>query len=324
MIFEKQVVDLFKKKMYNRCDDTGKAFYFSYEDFEGLRREPYPFTAAAGHTLQGYLYSYADPIPGRLLVFDHGFGGGHRSYMREIELLCRHGFLVLAYDHTGCMESSGESPNGLAQSLCDLNDCLTAVKADPRFSGVTLSVMGHSWGAFSTLNICALHPEVAHVVAMSGFVSVEMMVGTFFTGLLGGYRKAVWELEQRSNPKFSRFNAVESLSGFGGKALLIYSDNDQMCRKTPHFDTLAAGLSHKENIRLLLVSEKGHNPNYTRDAVKYLEEYGASLMKMDRKKLLETGEQKKAFRESFDWRRMTEQDDSVWQEIFRTLDGAVS
>ena len=320
MIFEKQVVDLFKKTMYKRCDDTGKAFYFSHEDFDGLRREPYPFTAAAGHVLQGYLYSYADPVPGRLVVFDHGFGGGHRSYMREIDLLCRHGFLVLAYDHTGCMESGGETPNGFAQSLCDLNDCFTAIKADPRFEGFILSVMGHSWGAFSTLNICALHPEIRHIVAMSGFVSVELMVGSFFSGLLGGYRKAIWELEQSSNPRFSKFHAVESLSRTDAKVLLIYSDNDKMCRKTPHFDTLAEGLSRRENVRLLLVSEKGHNPNYTHDAVKYLEEYSKKLANMDKKKLLETEEQKKAFRDSFDWRRMTEQDEAVWQEIFRTLD----
>ena len=320
MIFEKQVVDLFKSKMYTRCDDVGKAFYFSHDDFDGLQREPYPFTASAGHTLQGYLYYYEEPTPGRLVIFDHGFGGGHRSYLREIELLCRHGFLVLAYDHTGCMESGGETPNGLAQSLCDLNDCLNAVKTDRAFSGDTISVVGHSWGAFSTLNIAALHPEIAHIVAMSGFVSVPLMVETFFTGPLRGYRKAVLDLELRSNPKFAAFNAVESLSESSVKALLIYSDNDQMTRKTPHFDTLQRELAHKENIRLLLVSGKGHNPNYTADAVKHLGEYLSQLEKLDKKKLLETDAQKKAFLASFDWRRMTEQDEAVWQEIFRTLD----
>ena len=320
MIFEKQIVDVFKKKMYTRCDDTGKAFYFSVDDFDGLQREPYPFTAAAGHTLQGYVYHYADPIPGRLVIFDHGFGGGHRSYLREIEMLCRHGFLVLAYDHTGCMESGGETPNGLAQSLCDLNDCLNAVKSDRTFAGDKISVVGHSWGAFSTLNICALHPEIAHIVAMSGFVSVPLMIETFFAGLLSPYRKAVLELEMNSNPKFATFNAVESLSGYNGKALLIYSDNDQMTRKTPHFDTLQRTLSRKKNIRLLLVSEKGHNPNYTTDAVKHLGEYLKKLTKFEKKKLLETKAQKKEFLASFDWRRMTEQDDAVWQEIFRTLD----
>ena len=320
MFFEKQVVDLFKSKMYTRCDDTGKAFYFSVEDFEGLQRETYSFTAAAGHKLQGYLYYYEDPTPGRLVIFDHGFGGGHRSYLREIEMLCRHGFPVLAYDHTGCMESGGETPNGLAQSLCDLNDCLAAVKSDMSFSGDTISVVGHSWGAFSTLNIAALHPEIAHIVAMSGFVSVPLMVETFFVGLLSPYRKAVLELETRSNPKFVTFDGVQSLAKYEGKALLIYSDNDQLTRKKPHFDTLQRGLADKKNIHLLLVSGKGHNPNYTRDAVKHLAEYTTQLAKLDKKKLLETDAQKKAFVDSFDWRRMTEQDDDVWQEIFRTLD----
>ncbi|MBR3704187.1 MAG: alpha/beta fold hydrolase [Oscillospiraceae bacterium] len=319
MIFEKQVVDLFKSRMYTRCDDTGKAFYFSHEDF-GLQRTPYPFTASAGHKLQGYLYHYADPRADRVIVFDHGFGGGHRSYLREIEMLCRHGFLVLAYDHTGCMESGGETPNGLAQSLCDLNDCISTVKADKQFQGRTISVVGHSWGAFSTLNITALHPEIEHIVAMSGFVSVPLMVETFFMGLLRGYRKAVLDLELRSNPKFATFDAVESLANSSVKALLIYSDNDQMTRKNPHFDTLQRGLAHKENIRLLLVSGKGHNPNYTADAVAHLAEYTTKLAKLDKKKLLETNAQKKAFRASFDWRRMTAQDDAVWQEIFRTLD----
>ena len=320
MIFEKQVVQTFKDKMYTRCDDTGRAFYFSSDDFEGLHRESYPFTATAGHTLQGYLYHYDNPIADRLIIFDHGFGGGHRSYMREIEMLCRHGFRVFAYDHTGCMESGGASPNGLAQSLADLDDCLRTIKGDARFTGLTLSVMGHSWGGFSTLNIAALHPEIKHVVVLSGFVSVEVMVGCFFGGLLKGYRKAVMALERQSNPNYVNFSAVDSLSKTDAKVLLIYSADDPLCRKDPHYDMLRAGLSQRENIRFLLVEGKGHNPNYTKDAVQYLAEYGKAVKKAIKQKQLETDAQKAAFRDSFDWKRMTEQDDTVWQEIFRTLD----
>ena len=93
-----------------------------------------------------------------------------------------------------------------------------------------------------------------------------------------------------------------------------------MCRKTPHFDTLKNNLSEKENIRFLLVKNKGHNPNYTEDAVKYLAEYSSLMNKMTKNKQLETDEQKKAFVSSFDWKRMTKQDEKVWEEIFRTLD----
>ena len=233
MIFEKKVVGMYRNTMYQRCEDTGKAFYFSSDDFEGLQKEPFSFTASGGHTLQGYFYQYANPRSDRLVVFDHGFGCGHRSYLREIEKLCRHGFRVFAYDHTGCMESGGATPNGLAQSLCDLNDCLCALKSAGYCDGMELSVMGHSWGAFSTMNIAALHPEIKHVVSISGFVSVEDMIKTIFAGPLALYRKAVLALEHSSNPKFARYHAVESLKNTAAKVLLIYSDNDPVCKKSP-------------------------------------------------------------------------------------------
>lgn len=318
MIFEKQVVNAYKGMMYTRCDDTETVFYFSAADFPGLQAEAYSFKAFAGHTLQGYIYSYDHPIEGRLIVFDHGFGGGHRAYMKEIELLCRHGYQVFAYDHTGCMESGGASPNGLAQSLCDLNDCITTLQSDERFAGRKLSVMGHSWGAFSTLNISALHPEITHIVAMCGFVSVADMMKTFFAGPMKGYRKAVLALEQASNPKFSQFNAVESLSNASVKALLIYSEDDQMCRRA-HYDILKEGLDGKENVRLMLVSNKGHNPNYTEDAVKRLAEFGKARAKFAKKKNA-TREEKAQFVVSFDWEQMTAQDEAVWNEIFAHLD----
>ena len=178
--------------------------------------------------------------------------------------------------------------------------------------------MGHSWGAFSTLNIAALHPEISHIVAMCGFVSVEQMIKTFFSGMLKGYRKAVLELERSSNPRFSEFHAVRSLADLSVKALLIYSEDDQMCKKV-HYDILKEGLEGKENVGFLLVSNKGHNPNYTAEAVKYLGEFGAARAKLARKKKA-TGEEKAAFVSSYDWDKMTVQDEAVWERIFRHLE----
>ena len=317
MIFEKQVVNGYKGMMHTRYDNVDTSFYFSHKDFEGFERETYAFKSSMGHTLQGYLYYYDQFKEDRLIVFDHGLGNGHRAYMKEIEKLCAHGYRVFAYDHTGCMESGGESTNGLAQSLCDLNDCLATLKTDKRFTGVDISVVGHSWGAFSTLNIAALHPEISHIVAMSGFVSVEEMMKTFFAGPLAGYRKAVLDLERFANPKFSTFHAVESLKNSNVKALLIYSENDQLCRRV-HYDILKEGLQEKENVRFLLVENKGHNPNYTEEAVKLLEVFKKAREKFAKKKT--TKEQKAAFVASFDWHKMTEQDEAVWQEIFAHLD----
>ncbi len=318
MIFEKQVVNAFRGMMHTRCDDTETVFYFSSDDFSGLNKEAYSFKSSLGHNLSGYIYNYSNFREGRLIVFDHGFGGGHRAYMKEIEMLCRQGYRVFAYDHTGCMESGGETPNGLAQSLCDLNDCINTIKNDEKFAGLDISVMGHSWGAFSTLNITALHPEITHIVAMCGFVSVTEVVGTFFPGIMKGYRKPVIELEREANPKFFEFNAVKSLSESNVKALLIYSADDKLCTKK-HYDILKAGLEGKENIRLMLVEGKGHNPNYTKEAVAYLGKFGKARAKLFKKKNL-TSEAKSSFVASYDFGKMTEQDESLWQEIFNHLD----
>ena len=318
MIFEKQVVNGYKGMMHTRYDNVSLSFYFSHKDFDGFQREAYAFKSSMGHTLQGYLYYYDQFREDRLIVFDHGLGNGHRAYMKEIEKLCSHGYRVFAYDHTGCMESGGESTNGMAQSLCDLNDCLATIKADKRFAGLDISVVGHSWGAFSTLNISALHPEISHIVAMSGFVSVEEMIKTFFAGLLKGYRGAVLELERGANPKFSTFHAVESLKNSNVKALLIYSENDQLCRRK-HYDILKEGLNDKENIHFLLVENKGHNPNYTEEAVKLLEVFKKARAKFAKKKNT-TKEQRAQFLASFNWHKLTEQDEAVWQEIFAHLD----
>lgn len=316
MLFEKQIVNTFRANFLRRCDDTGTAYYFSAADFPGLEAEPFSFPSCKGHELKGYFYHYGNPIPGRIVVFDHGFGGGHRSYMKEIELLCRHGYLVFSYDHTGCMESGGENIGGFTQSLVDLNDCLTALKATARCRGLDFSVMGHSWGGFSTLNICALHPDVSHIVVLSGFVSVNKLVESFFSGIMKGYRKAILALE--NNPDFGHYNAVESLSGTDAQVLLVYSENDKMVNKAVHFDTLKNGLSHKENIRFLLVENKDHNPNYTEDAVAYLGEYSADVARKAKK--LTTADARKAYVDSWDWHRMTAQDETVWAEIFKTLD----
>lgn len=320
MIFAKQIEKIYRSQLFNRCDDKGVARYFSAEDFPGLHQESYPFKAKAGHKLQGYFYYYDNPIPGRVVVFDHGMGGGHRSYMKEIEMLARHGFLVFAYDHTGCMESEGECTNGFAQSLNDLDACLSTLEADPKYKEMKFSVMGHSWGAFSTMNAAALHPGLCHVVAMSGFVSVNQMLHQNFNGLLGGFYDHLYQLESETNPDYVHYHAVESLKNTKAKVLLIYSSDDPLVKREFHYDELEKGLSEKENIQLMLVDGKKHNPNYTVDAVNYLGEYTAQLTRKLKKKELVTPEQKKAFVESFDWDRMTAQDETVWEKIFAVLD----
>ena len=310
---------LYRSNLFIRNDNPNGIFYFSAADFPGLQAQSYDFKSQMGHDLRGYFYYYENPIPGRLVVFDHGMGNGHRAYLREIECLAKAGFLVYSYDHTGCMRSGGENTNGFAQSLKDLDDCFKALKNEPALQDRTFSVMGHSWGGFSTMNIATLHPEITHVVAMSGFVSVKRILEQTFTGLMKGARKALYELETRSNPGYVEFDAVQSLQKTNAKVLLIASDDDKVVHKSHHLDVLEHALSGRSNIRFLVTKNKGHNPSYTCDAVRYKDDFFAQFQRQVKKKKLETKQQQEAFMSAFDWWRMTEQDEAVWDVILKHL-----
>ena len=320
MIFQNKIEEMYRSQMFCRCDDNGVAYYFSADDFDGLNKESFVFTAKAGHNLQGYFYWYENPIENRVVIFEHGMGGGHRSYMREIETLAKKGYLVFAYDHTGCMESGGENTNGFGQSLSDLDCAVKALKNSEKCKDMAISIIGHSWGGFSTLNIPALHPDIKHIVAMSGFISVKDMVNQYFAGVMKPFAKHIYALEAKSNPDTVKFNAVESLKDTKVKALVIHSADDPMVKKECHFDVLKDALGDKENITFWLMDGKAHSPNYTYDAVKYKDAFFATLTEKLKKKELETEQQKAEFVASYDWWAMTTQDMDVWNRIFEFIE----
>ena len=284
---------IYKRTLFSRHDDDGSVFYFSEKDFDSLKKEPYSFTTRAGHKLNGAFYSYENCDTDRIVVFDHGMGAGHRAYLREIEMLARHGYLVYSYDHTGCTESEGEHIRGFAGSLADLDSCITALKSD--FPGKKISVMGHSWGGYSTLNITALHPDITHVVALSGFSSVKEMQKQVIPAILFPYRKGLYRLEADTNPDYVAHTAMGTLSKTKAKVLVIHSADDKTVSAKRHFDKLRRPLADRENIRFLALFGKGHNPNYTVDAVKYKDSFFKEMKKRRKAGLLSTDEQKKNF-----------------------------
>lgn len=316
MLF-KTVDNIYHDSVYKRADDTGCVFYFSSADFPSLHCESYPFFSSLGHTLSGYFYYYDGYRENRIVMFEHGMGSGHRGYMKEIETLARHGYLVFSYDHTGCMESGGETTGGFSQSLCDLNDALCALKADEKYKDFDFSVIGHSWGGFSTLNISAFH-DVKHQIALAGYISVEQILKQFFSGPLSPFFKRIYQRETQQHGVFAKSDAITALKKTSAKVLIIHSDDDKTLKCQKHFDIMKAELENRGNIAFLKVHGKNHNPNYTEDAVKYMNAFFADYKKIMNKPM--SDEEKKAFRESYDWNAMTKQDGKIWEEIFRVLD----
>ncbi|MBR4872691.1 MAG: alpha/beta fold hydrolase [Clostridia bacterium] len=319
-MFKKWIERSYRKMLFTRIDDTGTVRYFSANDFEGLQSRAFDFRAKAGHLLRGSFYFYEGRETDRVVVFDHGMGCGHRPYMKEIEMLARHGYTVFSYDHTGCANSEGVGMGGFATSPADLDACLAALKAERPMGESRYSVMGHSWGGFSTMNIAALHPDVCHLVALSGPISTQAMIDQFMGKAPGFLRRHVMSLERVANPGYAELDARTSLAAAEMPILLIYSDDDKTVSYKKHFLPLAEALGTKENVTLVTLTGKDHNPNYTTAAVAKKAEMFNTRARLLKKGRLNTDEAKKAFVARWDWHAITEQDPAVWEQIFAFLD----
>ncbi len=320
MSLYKKVEKIYKSTLFSRHDKDDAVFYFSASDFPGMLSQLYDIRTSTSDTIKGVFYSYENPKMQSLVVFEHGMGAGHESYMNEIEMLCRAGFLVFAYDHIGCDRSSGEGIRGFAGSLFDLDTVISALKEDDRCSAREISVVGHSWGAFSALNISALHPDIKNIVALSGFISVKDMQSQVIPAPLFFYRKRLYELEKRTNPDHVDYCAVNTLNETSSNILVIHSSDDKTVSAKRHFDKMRKKMHPRDNITFLSLSGKDHNPNYTRDAVAYKKRFQQTLKKKRKAGELNSIEQRTAFKASFDFHKMTEQDSDVWNIILAFLE----
>ena len=321
MIFENKVLSIYKKKLLQRRDPDGLAHVFMPHEFEGLRYESYTFEGDKGQTLSARLYYRGEPRRDRLIMLDHGMGCGHNSYLKEIDVITAEGYTVFTYDHTGTMLSGGEDIGGFSQSLSDLDRAVKFVRSLPEYKDASLAVIGHSWGGFSTMNIPALHPEISHVVALSGFISTKAIQDQVSGGLLRIYRPMLYKLEHDRLPDYADYDGRKSLTGAKTKALILHSKDDRTCLYNHHFKKMKKALCDSENVTFISLEGKVHHPQYTSEAVKYKLAYAKDRRQRQKSGRLDTDEAKQAFVNGYDFHKMHEQDMELWQRIFEFLEG---
>lgn len=320
MIFERLVVNYYKKALLPRRDPDGALYYFSKNDFPELSQDKYFFTGDKGQRLAAFVYYTGEKRYDKLVIFEHGMGCGHESYMTEIRTIVSHGYTVFTYDHTGTKYSEGENIGGFSQSLSDLDRAIGYVRSLPEFAESELTVIGHSWGGFSTMNIAALHPDISRAIAISGFISPKAIQEQVMTGILKIYRKAIYKLECEAFPNYAGYDGRDTLRETKVKTLIIHSRDDGTCLYKNHFEPLYEAVCGNENVEFLALDGKGHYPQFTADAVKYHRECARAYAQKKKKKELSTDGQRSAFCASYDWERMTKQDDGVWDKIFEFIE----
>ena len=119
------------------------------------------------NTLNGWVYCPANSRG--LIVFAHGIGGGHETYINLLMQLLARGWCVFAYDATGSCTSEGDGTVGLAQSALDLHRALCFVEQDEALSRLPLFVLGHSWGGYAAAAVLNFNHDIQGCVSLAGY-----------------------------------------------------------------------------------------------------------------------------------------------------------
>ena len=319
MLFSK----IIKKKfdaVLGRYDGDPAMYYFTLGDFPELKWEAFDIPGDRGVSLKGGFYYYEEFCPKKLVIFDHGIGAGHRAYLTEIDSLAKAGWTVYSYDHTGCVDTAGTGILGFGQGVNDLDHVLKALKADPRFAGVSFRLMGHSWGGYAAMNAAGLHPEVSHVVSLAGFLSAKSLVEQYIPKMFLKYSPEVMDRERQHNPSYADLDARESLQKSSAKLLYLQSLDDQKVKFSLGYEPLQAALGDRPNTEFVQLTGRGHDPQRTEAAAAANGRMLEQLTAQRKKKQLETPEQQEAFRKSQDWNAIAQQDPEIWERILGFLE----
>jgi len=248
-----------------RCESIPALMNHIY-DFEGLERTRYEFPSDKGQMITGYMYSssLSSEDPKGIIVFSHGYGdGGHNAYMNVIDYLTENGYLVFAYDVTGCDESGGDAIGGVPQGVIDLDHAIDFVENSGNFPELPIGLFGHSWGGYSACNVLLYHPEVKAVIECSGPCSSTDL-------LEGGGKNAVGPLVSVFIPvlriyeriKFGDLAVKSALDGFAAtdaKIMVVHGDKDTLIPVQYGYDIYFEHYKDDPRFIFKLLKDTGHN-----------------------------------------------------------------
>lgn len=310
---------IFKAAFGKRCNGDRRLKYLTCEDFEDLRCAPVSFKSDKGQILKGALYITAGTVkPLALIIFSHGMGGGHRSYMTEINTFAKNGFAVLAYDNTGTFASEGKSLVGFYQGVKDLKAAIQWADSNEKFNGLKKIIVGHSWGGYSVCqNLADKDLNIAGAVAFSapdsGYQVVTGMLGkkmSFLTPLF----KLIFRIADDKNSLIRCSDILGSLTS--PPVLLLHGDSDPVV--TPVNSPLAsAKVKTNPHITSIMYEGRCHNVYQTKESEEYLNNVFAGINAL--KKIKNPSKEEIDYCYDIDYDLITREDPSVMQTVINFI-----
>lgn len=301
------------KIIFSRQDKNPDYKYFEYTDFN-INAEDISVTYR-GVDLSAKVYFFK-PVEEceKVVIFAHGFGAGTASYMTEIATLAKSGFAVVAADAYGCNNSAGKNVRGFYAGAEAVIAAYIGVKCDLRLKDKPVSLVGHSWGAYSVL--CASSKiDVEKVVALSAFNSPVQCISDQLKNI-GGVARLMAVLLKPCFflLNFFKFGAAGNAKASsraaksGVKALVVHGASD----KVVPLAHSAAAKAKGGNITSLILDGKRHNPYNTVAAEDKLKE----LLSHPK---AENSEAEAMYYRAFDWNLATEEDAEVMERIINFI-----
>lgn len=300
------VVNLYKQNFLQRFDIDEAVPFYSPKDFKGLVFEENSFKTKAGITIKYFYFYYPNFIKDKIILFCPGIGPGHVSYIAEIEYLCKSGYKVLTLDYAGCGYSEGERLPSCNEPTKDAIELLENLKLKEE-----LIIVGHSLGGYTTYNLVNLLPNVHKAVIISGFVDITSEMQTFMKFRFLGNK--VKRYEKKLDPEYGSIDNWKYLKNTKDDLLIIHSTDDQMV--SYKYNTQKVAKLNNPHIVIHAVENKKHNPNYSMDALIFMNNsmYGYNKLLSENKEA--TLEQRKEYFKDKPIEKLTAQDPDIFKLI---------
>ncbi len=308
-----------------RCEGNPNLRYFTVEDFDGLSAKPIEFKSNKGQILRGNIYTNKEVKEYKgLIIFVHGMGGGHLSYTTEINTLAKAGFIVIGYDNTGTCSSDGKNLKGLFQSVIDLNYALKFVKENKDLNKYPVSLVGHSWGAYTVCQVLQFNHDIKSVVAISGFNNSPKLICDLIknaTKINLSFLKPFLVLVNFFT--FGRRgikNTIDILKNTQVPVLLLHGECDNTVSVENSLVYNKEDLEQKNNIKMILYKDRFHNVYQTKESEKYLNNVFGELTDLNKKyKGKELEDKANPIYKNIDYKKITEEDKDVMDTIINFL-----
>ncbi|MBO4540594.1 MAG: alpha/beta fold hydrolase [Bacilli bacterium] len=306
------IVNLYKKNFLQRFDKDVAIPYYSPSDFPDLLYHENSFVNSKGIEIHYFTFSKEDPAKDKVVLFCPGIGPGHVGYLTEIAHIAREGYKVVTLDYAGCGYSKGERMPSVNEPTRDVIELLELLKLEEE-----VALVGHSLGAYTALNVIHLTERIKKAVIISGFIDIASeMVGFVKFRFLANRVK---RFEKKLDPQYGDIDNWSYLKTTTDKLLFIHSVDDGVVNFPNNAGKLAE--FHNPNIKILTYQGRKHNPNYSPEAIAFMNQSIGGYNYLVKKGELKSDEEKRAYFADKPIGKMTEQDPEVFRRIFRFIEG---